>query len=971
MINLLNGYIIFCLLITIAYLVGLLTFFGENDGIKCDMTYMFEMPQYIKIDNAYDKHFPKYGLYYYEEGRPRKTSPSFWGVPVIFVPGNAGSYKQVRSLASVALRKSVNGRKPYHFDYFTIDLNEELTGLSGIYLNDQLKYVNKSIYTVLDLYPNKKFKPKAVILIGHSMGGLLVRKLAQFNSTPINIVITLSSPHRRSPVILDLHMDQFYNSLDHPINPNITFINLSGGYKDWLVPTTLTDLRDNTSLYTLTTNIPRSWAMADHKSILWCKQTVVTLTRALFDCVDFKSRQVDESNAYRKSVFHHHLLQHPGTLVRLKDKYLHQSNFPVDNSEWIETLGRQYTISLLKGTSNTKYYMIKLTNDPKHEMLTVIALNLESTDWLYICGAHIPKATYKVCEFGNHLTQLSWIAPSSRYKRKMVTLNLHQLKVNYSLEQYTHVIFKSAATDDPVVFYVDIHAQSNRILDFTVPKLWDLNTKTLIGLTEKQALRYEITLRGLTHVIQSYNLWINPKKCVSDVYHTTATLHVPWGNEDVSKFFTETDKKSFNVRLYNSKPKHSRESAILKLTLDPMCQYQIRLQTSVTGTLGQLARFYTPLLVVNIAAIVLLIIKSQLHSLNASGDCHSFFLSLKIGTKPYYVLALTNMITHIFDLFDRWPSWKDWSILREEGVDFFLLPYIMYLIGVGSIWIIALLIGIWITICESTIHKIFLKFINKTMPFTFIWSENMITALQQIPCAVALAIIIIGCCTCGALALVLGTVFYFLKLTQMSQDYLEEVAYVVLKKIALKLKIKGWKKKGHENKNNKSGITSLEKLEESSRETVDKTHNDDIDTSPVAFHGAIFLLFLIASLINLPSVVSWAHNYRYASGLRPDPSFITGMVFSVCALPLWYYNIPFKKLNWYNEVGHLTGFGALFILIFAPIHLYRLNYVLSAVMSVLVLHQLLASNKVEQDVTDNNKEDNILETYNQLKSKLE
>ena len=40
--------------------------------------------------------------------------------------GNGGSYKQVRSLASVALRKAIEDSDyEVHFDYFSIDFNEE------------------------------------------------------------------------------------------------------------------------------------------------------------------------------------------------------------------------------------------------------------------------------------------------------------------------------------------------------------------------------------------------------------------------------------------------------------------------------------------------------------------------------------------------------------------------------------------------------------------------------------------------------------------------------------------------------------------------------------------------------------------------------------------------------------------------------------------------------------------------------
>ena len=52
--------------------------------------------------------------------------------------GNAGSYKQVRSLASVALRKAIDeSRYKTHFDFFTLDFGEEMSGLYGGVLQDQ------------------------------------------------------------------------------------------------------------------------------------------------------------------------------------------------------------------------------------------------------------------------------------------------------------------------------------------------------------------------------------------------------------------------------------------------------------------------------------------------------------------------------------------------------------------------------------------------------------------------------------------------------------------------------------------------------------------------------------------------------------------------------------------------------------------------------------------------------------------
>ncbi|XP_044759364.1 GPI inositol-deacylase [Coccinella septempunctata] len=1011
-----NGFIILCLISTAAYFIGLLSFFADNEKDKCDMTYMFELPQYVRISNNFDKKFPKYGLYYYDEGPPHGSTPKFWGIPVLFIPGNAGSHKQVRSLASVALRKSVNKRLPYHFDYFTIDMNEELSGLSGGFLNDQLEYTNQSLHFILKLYKNQRFPPKAVVLIGHSMGGVIARKLAQMASSPVQIVITLASPHKRSPIILDEYISSFYEHVSDPIRSDITFVNLAGGFSDLLVPTTLTDSKDNNSIYAVTTHIPLSWAPSDHKQILWCKQTVLSLTRSLFDSVDPVKRQISESSDYRRRIFEHHLLQHSGTKAKLRERYYNQVDLEAD-AEWIEQLPRQYSVRFLKGTKKLHWYMIRIVNDPKHEILTLVALNLETVDWVYACRAYIPRKTYKICENGIHLTHLSTIDPSARYKRRSLTINLQDIRKNYS-DEFTHVIFKVAPTQEPLVFHVDIHNSEERRMELKLPSWSNLWRKTVIQETAENALRYEITLPDLSHVIQSFYLYLKPIKCAKEAHHATVTLVVPWSNENNHKHFTDVDKSPFHVRLYNSKPNFTEKPAFLRFTLDPTCRYEISIQRSVKGTLNQLARFYSPLLIVNIATAVLLILKTQLQSLGSKKGCTSFFEALKTGTKPYYVLGLAKLGSAALSstvLSKILPFNKGYD-LKEEGTDFFLLPYVMYLISIGIIWLFASIITVWITFCESTIHKFILKFLIKTVPFTIIWSEYMISALQKVPYIVSVAIIFISFKTCGGLALGLGTIFYFLKLTQMSQDFIEATIFSLIKGFILKFRMKGKSKSTEEKQKDEMrdkpiecgdqcsktediskkicSISSNNDADESSGDTSENSTTNRIDEkdevtetighvgendadknvvkfsppSSISFHGVMFLIWVLTTIINTPSVLTWARNYHFSSSLEPDPSFLPGFLLSLCTLALWQFEMPNTKKIWYKEVSYIINAIAVIGLIYAPIYIYRLNYLLSATVIVVVAHQIFAP-VLPDDSNQSEDEDRI--KYENIKTKLE
>jgi GPI inositol-deacylase len=56
------------------------------------------------------------------------------------------------------------------------------------------------------------------------------------------------------------------------------------------------------------TAVPAVWVSADHLCILWCKQLVLALARALFDSVDLKSKQLTIEPEIRHQAFHYHLL---------------------------------------------------------------------------------------------------------------------------------------------------------------------------------------------------------------------------------------------------------------------------------------------------------------------------------------------------------------------------------------------------------------------------------------------------------------------------------------------------------------------------------------------------------------------------------------------------------------------------------------------------------------------------------------
>lgn len=94
--------------------------------------------------------------------------------------------------------------------------------------------------------------------------------------------------------------------------------------------------------------------------------------------------------------------------------------------------------------------MIRLINQPQHEAVTIVGIDLESIDWAYACGAHIPQGNVRVCENFTQLTHKSEIIPSAFMKRRSITINMHELMRNDST--LTHVVLRVPRTDNAVSF---------------------------------------------------------------------------------------------------------------------------------------------------------------------------------------------------------------------------------------------------------------------------------------------------------------------------------------------------------------------------------------------------------------------------------------------------------------------------------------------------------------------------------------
>ncbi|KAF2987400.1 hypothetical protein EK904_002438 [Melospiza melodia maxima] len=294
---------------------------------RCSMTYMYEYPEYLKIKlpKKTARRYPAYELYLYGEGNYAEENKNLLltGIPVLFLPGNAGSYKQVRSLGSIALRKAEDVDFKYHFNFFSVNFNEELVALYGGSLQRQTKFVHECIKVILKLYKDQEFAPSSVAIVGHSMGGLVARALLtlkNFKPELINLLITQATPHVAPVMPLDKYLTAVNNHwiLKAQDLRNLTTLSVAGGFRDYQVRSGLAFLprlsQHDSALSVVSSAVPRAWASTDHLSIVWCKELILATIRAFFDLIDENTRQITEDPKKRMSVLNHHFVRHPAKM---------------------------------------------------------------------------------------------------------------------------------------------------------------------------------------------------------------------------------------------------------------------------------------------------------------------------------------------------------------------------------------------------------------------------------------------------------------------------------------------------------------------------------------------------------------------------------------------------------------------------------------------------------------------------------
>ncbi|GKT80250.1 GPI inositol-deacylase [Colletotrichum tofieldiae] len=624
----------------------------QLDAKGCRMSYM--RPSYIRLrdfDTEHTRFATKYSLYLYR---------------------NAGSYKQVRPIAAEAANyyheslqhdEAATAAGVRSLDFFTVDFNEDITAFHGQTMLDQAEYLNEAIRYILSLYMDPRMSardqdlpdPTSVLVLGHSMGGIVARTMLimpNYQSNSINTIITMSAPHSRPPVTFDGQIVKIYDDINdywrHAYsqkwannNPlwHVTLVSIAGGGLDTVVPSDYASVESiipETHGFTVfTTGIPGVWTSMDHQAILWCDQFRKVVARAMYDVVDVHRSSQTKPRAERMRVFKKWFLtgmesiaektlpsEGPSTLLTLEDN----SNAILAQGERLvlRQLGREPKprAHLLpvppQGSPQGKRFTLltdtALDKPGEHGKLEVLfcsvfplqpgqATTLFSTS-MDLSGDST-GSTRLACK--NAASDAILLPPSTRSRHEPFSLDNEPVTRPFSYlqfdfediadHQFVAVVDKAVkASQSFVVAEFSDYSQSHRRRNISLRRL--LAFGMTLRLPSNRPMVAEINIPTLQSSLLAYNLEIGNQACgtTSELFSPLIRQHLAQPYE--SKFLVNARYASISmhgVAPFVPPPLRHKgrdeQGLSLQFWTDPTCESTIQVKLTVDA-LGSLGKLY-------------------------------------------------------------------------------------------------------------------------------------------------------------------------------------------------------------------------------------------------------------------------------------------------------------------------------------------------------------------------------------------
>ena len=222
---------------------------------------------------------------------------------LLFIPGHAGDYRQGRSLGAEVLRESMRRQASAHV--YTLSSDEARSAFDGDLLSEQAARIASALRFLGQRYARAQHgRPPAagVTIAAHSMGGIATLEalrtlMAGKEPLPIRVdaVLLLSVPVSRPVLACSTSLARLYRRVhdfwqSHAHDAAVPAVaSIFGGCRDGQVPAALSHLHGGVlperavALSLPSQALPGVRTPTDHLSILWCRQLMRSLARAVLD----------------------------------------------------------------------------------------------------------------------------------------------------------------------------------------------------------------------------------------------------------------------------------------------------------------------------------------------------------------------------------------------------------------------------------------------------------------------------------------------------------------------------------------------------------------------------------------------------------------------------------------------------------------------------------------------------------------
>lgn len=394
------------------------------------------------------------------------------------------------------------------------------------------------------------------------------------------------------------------------------------------------------------------------------------------------------------------------------------------------------------------------------------------------------------------------------------------------------------------------------------------------------------------------------------------------------------DSKTAPLYIYPimEKPKGYNTSVIpitAEFHLDPTCRYKISIKNSLPMTLARIAQQNSVWVPAHLVAVMLLVLKHQITvtPLDEPFKCGSFASAI-LRCSPFFIVTASRVFAKLVLFFKFLPP--------PESYDYPISVSILIHGTAVATLIIATAIA-WGTICfcGNAAHKVLFKIIHLPIPTV---SSTVISIIEKFPMSAGAFLISLSMASCGGVGLLLGTLIYFILLTKMYEDYLEEFVFKTAKLIAEKLFGRARRRREPEPEPqndeaedeanietpqdaievHRTSIPNEEVTEDEDEADLERLIHESIDRyreqeekqrkeketaraeydnvveglSSLHFHLSLFFLLLIVTILNIPTVITWAKNYSFNPVLKSDPSSIPATMILLALCFIWQLETP-------------------------------------------------------------------------------